>query len=168
MKSRRSNWIAHPIQRDTGRESAGGNTRELRTEATLWHDFGSTPAGPTLGGSAIGAVITAAPGYAGAPWLGLGALVLAILAGGALAWLRPWADPDVVWREGERPSSGPAGSIGPRPLPTSRPDPPATPLDLMLRAQVDIARDRIDTAVAALDEVPDDHPVGAQARLMAG
>ena len=38
----------------------------------------------------------------------------------------------------------------------------------MLRAQVDIAQDRIDPAMAALDQVPDDHPMGAQARLMAG
>ena len=34
-------------------------------------------------------------------WLGLGAVSLAILAGGALAWLRPWTDPDTVWAEGE-------------------------------------------------------------------
>src|SRR4051812_49267253 len=34
-------------------------------------------------------------------WLGLGALILAILAAGVLAWLRPWADPEALWREGE-------------------------------------------------------------------
>jgi tetratricopeptide (TPR) repeat protein len=43
-----------------------------------------------------------------------------------------------------------------------------TPLDHLLRAQIDIARDRIDEAVAGLMQVPDEHPVAAQARLMIG
>ena len=66
-------------------------------------------------------------------------------------------------------SSGKAGSTGPRRPPTGWAGsgiPP--PLDWMLRAQVDIARERMEPALAALDRVPDDHAMAAQARLMAG
>jgi tetratricopeptide (TPR) repeat protein len=43
-----------------------------------------------------------------------------------------------------------------------------TPNDWMLRAQVAMARSRTDEALADLAKVPDDDPLGAQARLMAG
>ena len=95
-------------------------------------------------------------------------MTLAILAGIALAWLRPWADPDALWHEAE--AALRAGRIDQAEAASNRlgrlrrP----TPLDWMLRAQVDIARDRIESAVAALDRVPDDYAIGAQARLMAG
>ena len=100
--------------------------------------------------------------------LGLAALTLAILAGLALAWLRPWADPQEIWAEGEAELK--AGRIDRAEAASNRlarlRSP--TPLDWMLRAQVDMARERIDLALAALDRVPDDHAMAAQARLMAG
>ncbi|MGC1718496.1 MAG: tetratricopeptide repeat protein, partial [Isosphaeraceae bacterium] len=43
-----------------------------------------------------------------------------------------------------------------------------TPLDCMLRAQLDIAHGRAEEAVAGLMRVPDEHPMAAQAHLMAG
>jgi len=43
-----------------------------------------------------------------------------------------------------------------------------SPLDYLLRAQYAIARNRQDQALADLAQVPDDHPMGSQARLLAG
>ncbi len=43
-----------------------------------------------------------------------------------------------------------------------------SPLDFLLRAQYAMARKRDDQALADLAHVPDDHPMGSQARLLAG
>jgi tetratricopeptide (TPR) repeat protein len=43
-----------------------------------------------------------------------------------------------------------------------------TPLDTFLRAQIALARNEPDQALAALAVVPDDHYMGSQARLLAG
>ena len=43
-----------------------------------------------------------------------------------------------------------------------------TPQDWMLRAQVSLARERIDEALTALASIPDDHRLAPQARLRAG
>jgi predicted Zn-dependent protease len=43
-----------------------------------------------------------------------------------------------------------------------------TPLDRFVRAQLAVARDRPDQAIADLSRVPDDHYMAAQARLLAG
>jgi tetratricopeptide (TPR) repeat protein len=43
-----------------------------------------------------------------------------------------------------------------------------TPIDWMLRAQLLMAKGRVEEALGALARVPDDHPMAAQARLQAG
>jgi tetratricopeptide (TPR) repeat protein len=43
-----------------------------------------------------------------------------------------------------------------------------SPLDFLLKAQYAMARNRADEAISDLALVPDDHPMGSQARLLAG
>lgn len=44
----------------------------------------------------------------------------------------------------------------------------ANPMDWMLLAQLDMARDETDSAIEKLAKIPDDHRMAAQARLMSG
>jgi Flp pilus assembly protein TadD len=103
-----------------------------------------------------------------AVWVGAGTIALAMMAGGVVAWLRPRTDLDAIWKTAEDDLK--AGQIDRAEAASARLGRlrNSTPLDWMLRAQVDIARGRTDSALAALDQVPHDHPMAAQARLMAG
>ena len=95
-------------------------------------------------------------------------MILAILPGLWYFGFRRAEDPDAIWQAGEADLS--AGRIDLAEAAANRlsrlREP--TPLDCMLRAQLDIAHGRAEEAVAGLMRVPDEHPMAAQAHLMAG
>ena len=95
-------------------------------------------------------------------------MILAILPGLWYFGFRRSEDPDAIWQAGEADLS--AGRIDLAEAAANRlsrlREP--TPLDCMLRAQLDIAHGRAEEAVAGLMRVPDEHPMAAQAHLMAG
>ena len=102
-------------------------------------------------------------------WLMFGgaAVLLVLLGGGVFCWIGR-ADPDAVWQAAEadlkerRVDQAEAAihRLGWLRKPTAD--------DWMLRAQVALARERTDDAVAALARIPDGDRLAAQARLMAG
>ena len=95
-------------------------------------------------------------------------MILAILPGLWYFGFRRSEDPDAIWQAGEVDLS--AGRIDLAEAAANRlsrlREP--TPLDCMLRAQLDIAHGRAEEAVMGLMRVPDEHPMAAQAHLMAG
>ncbi len=95
-------------------------------------------------------------------------MILAILPGLWYFGVRRAGDPDALWQAGEVDLS--AGRIDLAEAAANRlsrlREP--TPLDCMLRAQLDIAHGRAEEAVVGLMQVPDEHPMAAQAHLMAG
>ena len=94
---------------------------------------------------------------------------LAVLAlGGLVAFTWPSPDPDAVWaraRAAFEARDFPKAEVEMARLGRLR---QPTPLDLMLGAQLKMARGRIDEAIADLDRVPDDHAMATQARLQVG
>jgi tetratricopeptide (TPR) repeat protein len=77
-------------------------------------------------------------------------------------------DPDAIWKQAEADIHNhqiDRAEVGLKRLGTLR---APTPLDWMLRAQVAMARDRVEAALSDLAKVPDDHAMAAQARLSAG
>ncbi|QDV37244.1 tetratricopeptide repeat protein [Tautonia plasticadhaerens] len=109
------------------------------------------------------------PGTGGRPWrrLGLAAVgSLAVVALAILAW--PGPDPEQVWREAQaalkRGDFDAAERASDRLASLRAP----TATDLMLRAQVAIARERVDEALEILREFPEDDPMAAQAKMLAG
>jgi tetratricopeptide (TPR) repeat protein len=101
-------------------------------------------------------------------WIAVVIVILAILPGLWYFGFRRSEDPDAIWQAGEADLS--AGRIDLAEAAANRlsrlREP--TPLDCMLRAQLDIAHGRAEEAVAGLMRVPDEHPMAAQAHLMAG
>ena len=101
-------------------------------------------------------------------WIAVVIMILAILPGLWYFGFRRSEDPDAIWQAGEADLS--AGRIDLAEAAANRlsrlREP--TPLDCMLRAQLDIAHGRAEEAVAGLMRVPDEHPMAAQAHLMAG
>ena len=101
-------------------------------------------------------------------WIAAVIMILAILPGLWYFGFRRSEDPDAIWQAGEADLS--AGRIDLAEAAANRlsrlREP--TPLDCMLRAQLDIAHGRAEEAVAGLMRVPDEHPMAAQAHLMAG
>ena len=101
-------------------------------------------------------------------WIAVVIMILAILPGLWYFGFRRAEDPDAIWQAGEADLS--AGRIDLAEAAANRlsrlREP--TPLDCMLRAQLDIAHGRAEEAVAGLMRVPDEHPMAAQAHLMAG
>src|SRR4051812_49267254 len=72
-KGRMPDRIVHAIWGGAGRQTAVGNTRQLGTQATCWHDLGSNPArsprgggGPGIGEVSSSAQAPATVGVAGA------------------------------------------------------------------------------------------------------
>ncbi len=103
-------------------------------------------------------------------WFGLAliaALALAIPAIGFLL-MGERKDPDTLWREGEAYLRSEqierADAVADRLVRMRKP----TPLDLMFLAQLDLAHDRGEDAVFKLRQIPDQHPMAAQAWLMIG
>ncbi len=101
-------------------------------------------------------------------WITVVIMILAILPGLWYFGFGRSEDPDAIWQAGEADLS--AGRIDLAEAAANRlsrlREP--TPLDCMLRAQLDIAHGRAEEAVAGLMRVPDEHPMAAQAHLMAG
>jgi len=101
-------------------------------------------------------------------WIAAVIMILAIVPGFWYFGFRGSEDPEAIWQAGEANLS--AGRIDLAEAAAKRlsrlREP--TPLDSMLRAQLDIANGRAEEAVAGLMRVPDGHPMAAQARLMAG
>lgn len=101
-------------------------------------------------------------------WIAAVIMILAILPGLWYFGVRRAEDPDALWQAGEVDLS--AGRIDLAEAAANRlsrlREP--TPLDCMLRAQLDIAHGRAEEAVVGLMRVPDEHPMAAQAHLMAG
>jgi tetratricopeptide (TPR) repeat protein len=101
-------------------------------------------------------------------WIAAIVTILAILPGVWYFAFRRSADPDALWQEGEADlragrialAEAAANRLGRLRKPT--------PLDSMFRAQLDIAQGRDEKALGGLMQVPDGHPMAAQARLMAG
>ncbi|MGZ3356656.1 MAG: tetratricopeptide repeat protein, partial [Isosphaeraceae bacterium] len=77
-------------------------------------------------------------------------------------------DPDAIWQAGEADLSADRIDLAEAAANRLSRLREPTPLDCMLRAQLDIARGRAEEAVAGLMRVPDEHPMAAQAHLMAG
>ena len=97
-------------------------------------------------------------------------LALAAVAGGLiLVWSRwDFSDPDRVWSEAEMALRGgrlEEARAGLKKLERLR---RPTPLDWLLRAQVATGLGHQEQALAALRSVPEDHPMAAQAKLLAG
>jgi tetratricopeptide (TPR) repeat protein len=97
-------------------------------------------------------------------------LVLAIVVGVGAGWfvLRRQPDPDRLWADAERAFL--AGDrdrtrIALKILERLR---PRTGLDRMLEAQLATADGRLDDALGAIGRIADDHPIAAQAHLLAG
>jgi tetratricopeptide (TPR) repeat protein len=99
-------------------------------------------------------------------------LGLAILAVGVIValvlWSQPAADPDRIWAAAEESfRSGredEARAMLERLARLRKPN----ELDRMLRAQLHMARNELEPAVADLNSIPDGHALAAQARLLAG
>src|SRR5208282_6437115 len=101
-------------------------------------------------------------------WIAAVIMILAIVPGFWYFGFRRAEYPEAIWQAREADLS--AGRIDLAEAAANRlsrlREP--TPLDCMLRAQLDIAHGRAEEAVAGLMRVPDEHPVAAQAHLMAG
>ncbi|MFO0889513.1 MAG: hypothetical protein U0790_10285 [Isosphaeraceae bacterium] len=101
-------------------------------------------------------------------WILLIGLLAAALSGGRFLLTRQPTDPDRVWADAQ--SSLRAGQIDRARASLTRltglREP--TPLDWMLRGQVELAEGHIEEALRALASVPDRHAIASQARLLAG
>ena len=110
------------------------------------------------------ATTPARPGRKGA-FLGLAALAA---AGLAAAFLWPSPDPNVLARRASEAFMARDFASAEADLARVHRLRPPTPLDRMLEGQLAIVNGRPDEALVALDRVPDDYPMAAQARLQAG
>ncbi len=97
-------------------------------------------------------------------------LVLFIAVGLGTAWLaaRRRIDPDRLWSDAERSFLAGHRDRAREALRTLGRLRPRTGLDRMLEAQLATADGRFDEALAAIGRIPDDHPIAAQAQLLAG
>ena len=100
-------------------------------------------------------------------------LILITAAAGLSAWgyrlyRARGADPDAIWAEAQADlRDGRLDRAGEAVTRLARLREP-TPLDWLLRGQLSLALGRTDEAIAELARIPDDHPIAAQARLLAG
>jgi tetratricopeptide (TPR) repeat protein len=97
-------------------------------------------------------------------------LALAIAGGLGTGWLvfRTRPDPDRVWADAERAFLAGHRDRARDALRTLERLRPTTGLDRMLEAQLATAEGRFDEALATIARIPDDHPIAAQAYLLAG
>jgi predicted Zn-dependent protease len=100
--------------------------------------------------------------------VGIAAAGLGLLVWLGSLWLRPPQNPDDVWRAGEASLQAGRIDLAETALNRLRRLRQPTPMDLMLRAQIDLAQDRTDQALAELNRIADDQPAAARARLLAG
>jgi tetratricopeptide (TPR) repeat protein len=100
-------------------------------------------------------------------WLTVAAIAL-VAVGAWVMFPRRASDPDRIWQQAEADVKSGQVDQAEAALARLKDIRSPTALDRMLRAQVAMARSRVDAALADLDSVPDDHPIAAQARLSAG
>ncbi len=102
------------------------------------------------------------------PSLGWVAAIAIVIVVVAVVWLRARVDPQRLWDEAHNAlNSGDLATAQARLVLIGRLRAP-TALDWSLQAQLAIASDRPDEAMAALSHIPDVDPVAAQAFLLAG
>jgi tetratricopeptide (TPR) repeat protein len=101
-------------------------------------------------------------------WIAAVSMILAILPRLWYFGFRRSEDPDAIWQAGEADLSADRIDLAEAAANRLSRLREPTPLDCMLRAQLDIAHGRAEEAVAGLMRVPDEHPMAAQAHLMAG
>jgi tetratricopeptide (TPR) repeat protein len=97
-------------------------------------------------------------------------LALASAGGLGTAWfaLRARPDPDRLWADAERAFLAGHRDHARDALKTLERLRPRTGLDWMLEAQLATAEGRFDEALATIGRIPDNHPIAAQAYLLAG
>jgi tetratricopeptide (TPR) repeat protein len=98
------------------------------------------------------------------------ALALAVAGGLGAGWRALWGhpDPDRLWADAERAFLAGHHDRARSALATLGRLRPKTGLDRLLEAQLATAEGRFDDALAAIGRIPDDHPMAAQAYLLAG
>ena len=77
-------------------------------------------------------------------------------------------DPDRLWTEAERAFLSGRWDRARSLLKSLERMRPKTPMDWLLEGQLATSEGRFDEAIAALNRIPDDHAIAAQARLLAG
>jgi tetratricopeptide (TPR) repeat protein len=95
-------------------------------------------------------------------------MILAISPGLWYFGFRKAEDPDAIWQSGEAHLKADRIDLAEAAANRLSQLREPTPLDCLLRAQIDIAQGRDEEAVAGLMRVPDEHPMVAQAQLLAG
>jgi tetratricopeptide (TPR) repeat protein len=100
-------------------------------------------------------------------WIVLALALAGCLGGGWLAFREP-QDPDRLWADAERAFLAGHRDRARDALRTLERLRPKTGLDRMLEAQLATAEGRFDEALATIGQIPDDHPIAAQAYLLAG
>jgi tetratricopeptide (TPR) repeat protein len=103
---------------------------------------------------------------------GVRGIVLVVLIAGGLGagWfaVRDRPDPDRLWKEAETAFLAGRWDRARASLRRLERIRPRTALDRLLEAQLATAEERFDDALAAIGRIPDDHPMAAQAYLLAG
>jgi tetratricopeptide (TPR) repeat protein len=97
-------------------------------------------------------------------------LGLTIAGGLAVGWFVPWrhSNPDRLWADAERAFLAGERDRARGALKTLERLRPKTGLDWLLEAQLATADGRLDEALSAIGQIADDHPMAAQAYLLAG
>ncbi|MFI5460633.1 MAG: hypothetical protein ACHRXM_34900 [Isosphaerales bacterium] len=102
-------------------------------------------------------------------WLaGLSSIALVLVFWGLQATRHDVASPDAVWARAEQDFKAGRYDEVDKALERLRRFRKPTPLDWFMRAQLAMVRKQPDLALAGLAQVPDDHHMGSQARLLAG
>jgi len=101
-------------------------------------------------------------------WIAAVSMILAILPGLWYFGFRGAEDPDAIWQAGEADLSADRIDLAEAAANRLSRLREPTPLDCMLRAQLDIAHGLAEEALAGLMRVPDEHPMAARAHLLAG
>ena len=101
-------------------------------------------------------------------WITAGAIAIALLTFVVSRFSRPRVNPDSLWAEAESAFLAGRWDLAKQRLAKLETLRPRTGLDWMLQAQIAIAGRQPDLAFAALSHISDDHPIAAQAHLLAG
>ena len=101
-------------------------------------------------------------------WIAAVVMILSFVLGLWYFGFRRAEDPDAVWQAGEAYLSADQIDLAEAAVNRLGRLREPTPLDSILRAQLNVAHGRDDEAVAGLIQVPDEHPMAAQAQLLAG
>ncbi|MFO0888935.1 MAG: tetratricopeptide repeat protein [Isosphaeraceae bacterium] len=98
----------------------------------------------------------------------IGGILLILIAGAAWWRLHDRTDPDRLWEDAERAFLSGRWDVTKASLVRLERIRPKNGLDWLLTAQLAIAEKRFDDAFYAISQIPDDHPMAAQAHLLEG